>query len=169
MATIAAIQSIFFSEPEAGQIGLVVVALLLGVIFTYYVIPALELTDDRLLIINPLTRHEIGFGAIEMVDTRFALSVVGKFGKVSAWAAPAPGRLRHRSHSTEDFRTLGLKEGQNVRPSDLPSTITGSYALQIRRALEKPQANSSYVKRPNYLGIGLIVVPAIAVVITQLS
>ena len=169
MSGLALIYALEFSEPETGRKTAAIILLALGLVFSYYVIPSLELRQDLLVITNPLLRHEIGLGAIEYVDTRFALSVGGRFGKVSAWAAPAPGRLRHRSHSTEDFKTLSLKDGQNVRPSDLPSTISGSYALQIRRLLESPQANSEYSRRVNLLGLALILLPAIAVILTQLS
>jgi hypothetical protein len=169
MATLALVQTLFFSEPEAGRKGAAIVLLVLGLVFSYYVIPYLDLREDRLVVVNPILRHEIGLGAIEYVDTRYALNVGGDFGKVSAWAAPAPGRLRHRSHSTEDFRTLNLKDGANVRPSDLPSTISGSYALMIKRALEKPRTNKAYTKSINRLGVGLIVLPALAVIFTQLT
>jgi hypothetical protein len=169
MAGLALVQTIFFSEAEAGRKGAAIVLLALGLVLAYYVIPSVDLREDQLVIVNPIFRHEIGLGAIEDVDTRFALNVGGAFGKVAAWAAPAPGRHRHRSHSIEDFRTLNLKDGADVRPSDLPSTISGSYALLIKRALEKPQANTSYTKRLNALGVGLILLPALGVIFTQLT
>lgn len=169
MASLALVQTLFFSEAEAGRRGAAIVLLALGLVFAYYVIPYLDLREDQLVVVNPIFRHDIGLGAIEYVDTRYALNVGGEFGKVSAWAAPAPGRLRHRTHSSEDFRTLNLKEGANVRPSDLPSTISGSYALLIKRALEKPQTNRTYTKRINTLGVGLILLPALAVIFTQLT
>ena len=169
MASLALVQTLFFSEAEAGRRGAAIVLLALGLVFAYYVIPYLDLREDQLVVVNPIFRHDIGLGAIEYVDTRYALNVGGEFGKVSAWAAPAPGRLRHRTHSSEDFRTLNLKEGANVRPSDLPSTISGSYALLIKRALEKPQTNMAYTKRINTLGVGMILLPALAVIFTQLT
>jgi hypothetical protein len=168
LAGIAAVQSLFFSSPEAGTKGLAIIALLLGVIFCYYVLPNVALQQGQVVIVNPLTRYEIGYGIIEQVDTRFALTLTGSFGKVSAWAAPAPGRLRHRSHSSEDFKTLGLKPDQSVRPSDMPSTITGSLALQIRRKLEEGSHPDHFAKRTNWLGAALLLVPAVLVVITQL-
>jgi hypothetical protein len=168
LASFAAIQSLFFSTQEAGVDGLAIIALLLGIIFCYYVVPKVELHSDRIVILNPLLRYEIGYGAIENVDTRFALNLSGEFGKVSAWAAPAPGRHRHRSHSSEDFRTLGLKPDQSVRPSDMPSTITGSLAMQIRRFQAEGGHPASFEKRANLLGIALLVVPAVLVAITQL-
>jgi hypothetical protein len=169
MAGLALVQALYFSEIESGQKSAAIVFLVLGLVFSFYVIPYLDIKESQLVIVNPIFKYEIGLGAIEYVDTRFTLNVGGKFGRVSAWAAPAPGRHRHRTHSTEDFRTLNLKDGMTVRPSDLPSTISGSYALLIRRALEKPQANKTFTKSINRLGVALTVLPALAVLFTQLT
>ena len=168
LAALASIQSLFYSTQEAGLQGFAIILLLTGIVFTYYVFPSVDIDDQRLVVTNPFVRHEIGLGAIEAVDTRFALKVTGEFGAVSVWAAPAPSRLRHRSHTREDFRTLGLKEGQEVRPSDLPSTISGSYALQIRRAIEKGGQLSHYRRSVNLLGVLSIALPAVGVLLSQL-
>jgi hypothetical protein len=164
---IASLQG-FYQSFEAGVSGVAIVALVLGVIYAYYVFPAVSVGESKVVIINPLTRHEIGMAAIEDVDTRFALTLKGEFGKVLAWAAPAPSRLRHRSHPKEDFTFMGLKEGQEVRPSDLPSTISGSFALQVRRAMAEKPTDGSYKRSPNWLGILSIALPGIAVLVTQL-
>ncbi len=168
MAALASIQSLFYATQQAGIQGIAIILLLTGIVFTYYVFPSVDLDGQRLIVTNPFVRHEIGLGAIEAVDTRFALRVSGDFGSVSVWAAPAPSRLRHRSHTREDFRTLGLKEGQEVRPSDLPSTISGSYALQIRRALEQGGQPSYYRRSVNLLGVLSIALPAVGVLVSQL-
>ena len=164
---IASLQG-FYTSTEAGVSGVAIVALVLGIVFAYYVIPAVSISAERVVIVNPLTRYEIGIAAIEDVDTRFALTLKGEFGKVLAWAAPAPSRHRHRSHSKEDFAVMGLKEGQEVRPSDTPSTISGSFALQIRRAMAETPTDGSYKRSPNWIGILSIALPGIAVLVTQL-
>lgn len=166
-AGIASLQG-FYTSFEAGIRGVAIVVLILGIVYAYYVIPALKVESDKVYILNPLTRHEIGLGAIEEVDTRFALNLTGDFGKVSAWAAPAPSRLRHRSHPKEDFAVLGLKEGEEVRPSDLPSTITGSFAMQIRKAMAENPSDTSYLKAPNWAGILTMALPGLLVVLTHL-
>ena len=63
---------------------------------------------------------------------------------------------------------MGLKEGQEVRPSDMPSTISGSFALQIRRAMAETPTDGSYNRSPNWIGILSIALPGIAVLVTQL-
>ena len=137
----------------------------LGLVWLGYVIPSAEIKNQQLVIVNPFRIAKIGLGAIENVDTRFALKVSGSFGKLSAWAAPAPGRLRFRSHSTEDYKALGLKEGQQVRPGDLPSTISGSLAMQIRIAQKGGGDLPTDVQIGiNPLGIALAVVPSLLLV-----
>jgi len=137
----------------------------LGLVWLGYVVPSAEIRNQQLVVVNPFRIAKIGLGAIENVDTRFALKVSGSFGKLSAWAAPAPGRLRYRSHPTEDFRALGLKNGEQVRPGDLPSSISGSLAMQIRIAQKDGGELPTEVRISlNPLGIALAVVPSLLLV-----
>jgi hypothetical protein len=125
----------------------------LGLVWLGYVIPSAEIRNQQLVVVNPFRIAKIGLGAIESVDTRFA------------WAAPAPGRRRFRSQSTEDYKALGLKEGQQVRPGDLPSTISGSLAMQIRIAQKAGGELPTEVQIGiNPLGIALAVVPSLLLV-----
>jgi len=169
LAALAAGQPIFFGYGD-------LVATLLWLLFALswiwlgYVIPSVEIQGQTLKIVNPFRLASVGIGGIVDIDTRYALKVSGEFGSISAWAAPAPGRLRHRSHTTEDFRALGLKSGELVRPGDLPSTITGSIALQIKRI----QSGSTEVTSvahisPNYLGIAMAVLPTLLLLAHYLS
>ena len=88
---------------------------------------------------------------------------------VSAWAAPAPGRHRHRSASPEDFKFLGLRSGESVRPGDLPSSISGSLAYQIRRAIEDGKTdNRNWSTKPNWLGVASVVIPLVVLVATHI-
>jgi hypothetical protein len=168
LAGLAMVQAIWFDQQNGVKTGSIVL-FLLGLIWTYYVFPKVELQPDKVIITNPLTNSEIGFGAIEDVDTRFALKLVGDRKAVSAWAAPAPGRHRHRSASPEDFKFLGLRSGESVRPGDLPSSITGSLAYQIRRAIEEGKTdNRSWSTKPNWLGVASVVIPLVVLVATHI-
>jgi hypothetical protein len=160
LAGLAMSQPIIFGLGEVVET-LLWVSFALALVWLGYVVPLAEIKDNELIIVNPFRIARIGIGAIEDVDTRFALKVTGAFGTISAWAAPAPGRLRHRSHSTEDYRTLGLKDGELVRPGDLPSTISGSLAFQIRKALEEKGLPSKVEIKLNLLGIALATVPGV--------
>ena len=164
LAGLAASQPLFFGFGDLVET-LLWLGFALALVWLGYVIPSAEVVDGELLITNPFRIARIGLGAIEDVDTRFALKVSGSFGSVSAWAAPAPGRLRYRSHSTQDYRTLGLKDGELVRPGDLPSTISGSLAMQIRMAQKASGDLPSKVSiHLNPLGIVLAVLPSVLLV-----
>jgi hypothetical protein len=161
LAGLALSQPIFFGLGDVVET-LLWLVFALSLVWLGYVVPSAEIKNNELIIVNPFRVAKIGIGAIEDVDTRFALKVSGSFGKISAWAAPAPGRLRYRSHSTEDYKTLGLKPGELVRPGDLPSTISGSLALQIQRARETGITLPDHVQiKLNFLNVGLAIVPTI--------
>lgn len=161
LAALAASQPILFGIGDVVET-LLWLGLVLSVIWLGYVIPSVEIKGSELVLVNPFRVARIGLGAIEEVDTRFALKVSGAFGSISAWAAPAPGRLSHRRHSREDYKPLGLKDGQSVRPGDLPSTISGSLALQINRAQRQNQSLPEHAFIGiNWLGIALVLLPTI--------
>jgi hypothetical protein len=165
LALLAASQAFFYGYGDPLE-NLLWIVFILSLVWLGYVMPSAEIQEDFLKVINPFRIARIGLGAIEVVDTRFALRVSGEFGTISAWAAPAPGRLRHRSHSREDFRALGLKPDQLVRPGDLPSTISGSLALQIDRA-RKGQRNlpSDVIVSVNWAGLAMAALPTISLVL----
>lgn len=164
LAALAVSQPIFFGFGDLLETVLWL-SLVLGLVWLGYVVPSAEIRNGELLITNPFRVAKIGIGAIEEVDTRFALKVSGQFGSISAWAAPAPGRLRHRSHATEDYKTLGLKDGELVRPGDLPSTLSGSLALQIEMVKSQGQPLPSQASiRLNFFGVALATLPGILLI-----
>jgi hypothetical protein len=141
-----------------------------GGVWVFYVLPSAEIEGEVLILHNPLTIVQVGLGAITNVETRYALTVEGDFGKATSWAAHPPGRLRHKSHSLEDLTSLGLKPGESVRPGDLPSTLCGSLALQIRRFLKDGpnNGNTSFRRTPNWVSIAALVVPTAIVLYLQI-
>jgi hypothetical protein len=168
LAALAMVQAIWFDQQNGVQTGSIVL-FMLGLIWAYYVYPKVEINSDHVVITNPLTKSEIGFGAVEDVDTRFALKLIGDGKAVSAWAAPAPGRHRHRSASPEDFKFLGLKDGESIRPGDLPSSVSGSLAYQIRKAIDDANTqNLTWSTKPNWLGVASVVIPLLVLVATHI-
>lgn len=141
-----------------------------GAVWAFYVLPSAEINGEFLILRNPFNIVRVGLGAIKNVETRYALTVEGDFGKATSWAAHPPGRLRHKSHSLEDLTSLGLKPGESVRPGDLPSTLCGSLALQIRRVLKdgESSASTSFSRTPNWVSIAAMVVPVALVVYLHL-
>ncbi len=168
LASLAMVQAIWFDQQNGLRTGAIVL-FLLGLIWTYYVFPKVDIKSDSVVVHNPLTISEVGFGAIEDVDTRFALKLVGDGKAVSAWAAPAPGRHRHRHTSAEDFRFLGLREGESIRPGDLPSSVSGSFAYQIRKSIEDGNTgNRTWSTKPNWVGVASVVIPLVVLIAVHL-
>ena len=97
------VQAIWYDQQNGLRTGAIVL-FLLGLIWAYYVFPKVDIKSDSVEITNPLTKSEVGFGAIEEVDTRFALKLIGDGKAVSAWAAPArPARLPVYISAIETF------------------------------------------------------------------
>lgn len=106
--------------------------------------PAVVFYDEGLVIINPLTRHVIGWQDVEEIETRYTMSIVthdrkGKKGKIQAFAAPAPGRYHSRTIHQSEMRGLNLKESNVIRAGDSPRTNSGAAAAIARSRIDQFQ------------------------------
>ena len=96
--------------------------------------PVVIVDSSHVIIVNIARTWAIPFSCLEAVETKYALAVVTTAGKVTAWAAPAPGRHQTLSLSLADFRAVRRgKQVDNVRPGDAPNTESGSVAFVLRR------------------------------------
>jgi hypothetical protein len=92
--------------------------------------PLVELNPAELVIVNPLREHRISWPAIRDVDTRWSLTIDTVRGRVTAWAAPAPGmisqfgRLRRDSYGRP---SLGRQEARHTSTGDLVRRQWESY------------------------------------------
>lgn len=106
--------------------------------------PAVVFYDEGLVIINPLTRHVIGWQDVEEIETRYTMSIIthdrkGKKGKIQAFAAPAPGRYHSRTIHQSEMRGLNLKESNVIRAGDSPRTNSGAAAAIARSRIDQFQ------------------------------
>ncbi|MGA1033536.1 MAG: PH domain-containing protein [Aquiluna sp.] len=101
--------------------------------------PRVEVSEERVKIVNVFREHDIGWGAIKLIDTRWALAITTDKGKITAWGAPAPGR--HSSIFASRDQGQHLPESTyiagTVRPGDLVSSDSGAAAAHIRRLWEQ--------------------------------
>lgn len=107
--------------------------------------PKLEVFSDRIVVVNPLRRHDIGFGAIDSINTRYLLTI--KVGKqtIKCWVAPTPSRYASRGVRAEDLKGLYLKpipgvrdtDDLSLRAGDSPKAHSGQAAAILRIALEQ--------------------------------
>jgi hypothetical protein len=103
--------------------------------------PKVTIGQDGLDIRNVLASHQVPWAAITRIDTKWALTLYTDQGKVTAFAAPAPGSLRPlRNSSPGDVKHLPESSFDalgSVRPGDLPGTASGDLAWVVRERWEK--------------------------------
>lgn len=129
--------------------GLPLAALLGFGVWAIFWRPALIVHDKGLHIRNVVTTVDVDWGAIQQVDTKWGLTIYTDRGRVSVWAAPAPGRhtafrasRREGQHLPESTYLAGT-----VRPGDLASSESGAAAAFIRREWERRRGASGAVVR----------------------
>jgi len=100
--------------------------------------PALSVDDRGIRIRNVVADYDIEWGAVQQVDTKWGLTIFTAIGKITAWAAPAPGRHSAFTASRDQGRFLPESTYLvgTVRPGDLSTSESGAAAAHIRRVWE---------------------------------
>lgn len=97
--------------------------------------PSLIVDDAGVHIRNVVADYDVEWGAIQQVDTKWGLTLFTSNGKITAWAAPAPGR--HAAFTATRDQGQFLPESTylagTVRPGDLVTSESGAAAAHIRR------------------------------------
>ena len=114
--------------------------LAVGLVWAIYWRPEVAVDDAGVQVVNVLRTINLPWPSIQRIDTKWALTLYTHYGKVTAWAAPAPGGIASRMAGRRDFK--GLPEstfgpGDSIRPGDLPGSPSGSAALVVRRRWEE--------------------------------
>lgn len=115
-------------------------ALVVGAVWALYWRPEVAVDDGGVHVVNVLKTVDLPWPAIQRIDTKWALTLFTAYGKVTAWAAPAPGGFATRVAARHDFH--GLPEStfvgdRSIRPGDLPGSPSGAAALVVRRHWEQ--------------------------------
>lgn len=102
--------------------------------------PSVTIDPAGVVVRNLLREHRVTWPAIMRIDTKFALTLYTETRRISAWAAPAPGRAPVAGATRDDIR--GLPEstygaGGSIRPGDLPTTESGQAGLITRLRWEE--------------------------------
>ncbi|NDI09928.1 MAG: PH domain-containing protein [Actinobacteria bacterium] len=102
--------------------------------FIFFVIhrPSLLIGDEGVIIQNPIKRVELGWGEVLEIETQYALTFYTKEGKISAWAALAPGRYHHRTVQSAEIKFMIPKDTTMIRAGDSPRTDSGAAAYIAR-------------------------------------
>jgi hypothetical protein len=103
--------------------------------------PKIEIFDEGLEVVNPISRHTFPWSDIRSIDTRFSLSVVTNDGqRIHAWAAPAPGRYHSRRLHSSDLRGLKLGMTGNIKAGESPKSDSGAAYLLTSARFENFKA-----------------------------
>jgi hypothetical protein len=109
--------------------------------------PCVTVSSSGVRLVNVLRRIDVPWPAIQLVETKWALTLVTAVGTFRSWAAPAPGaRMANRSMSRglgPELRTLPAADEHasavavdraydGLRPGDLPETPSGAAATKVR-------------------------------------
>jgi len=128
----------------SGMVAAIWGALVCAIFYQIFLHPSVIFYDEGLEIINPLSRHRIGWHEVDDIETRYTMSIItfdrkGKKGKIQAFAAPAPGRYHSRTIHQSEMRGLNLKENNVIRAGDSPRTNSGAAAAIARSKLDQFQ------------------------------
>lgn len=116
--------------------------------------PCVEVTESGVRLVNVTRTVDVPWPAIQLIETKWALTLVTALGTYSSWAAPAPGaRAAVRSMPSRDQAAIHQRRlpGQRppavvtdathgVRPGDLPDTPSGAAATKVRERWEQLRA-----------------------------
>lgn len=132
-------------------------------IWLLFIRPKIVFFDEGLTIVNPLTKVTIPWSSVDEINSQLAFSIKVGGKKISAWAAPAPGRQHSRTLHSSEFKGLGLEAGGAMRLSDSPRSDSGVASFIARSRLKAFQADAQAktvapALKFNYLGTLALVV-----------
>lgn len=105
-------------------------ALVCSICYQIFIHPKVVFFDEGLEIINPFSKHLIGWQDVEQVDTRYTMSIkthgagIGNK-KIYAFAAPAPGRYHSRSIHQSELRGLNIQNTGSIQSGQSPNSHSG--------------------------------------------
>ena len=136
--------------------GIVLLAALL--VWMMFWSPNVTIAPSGVTVRNLIRSHEISWPAIQLVDTKYALTLTTAAGKIVAWSAPAPGRLGTVRTAPTELRDLpesSYGPGHSIRPGDIPRSDSGLAALWVRRYWEQLR-NAGFLDTPVIEGRGVV-------------
>jgi hypothetical protein len=99
--------------------------------------PSVLVTEDEVTVQNPLTTWHVPWGAIQRIDTKFALTLFTERARIEAWAAPASGRYTVFRLGPDDTKVSeSARVAGAIRPGDSLASESGQAADYIRRHWE---------------------------------
>ncbi|MFY8050607.1 MAG: PH domain-containing protein [Aquiluna sp.] len=139
LVALGLINTVFLAPTPANFESIAFSALLIYLVWLLFWQPHIEVSEQGVIIVNLLRTHQIPWGQIVRIDTRWALEIFTEKRKYTAWSAPAPGRHTSMLASRDQGEHLPKSSyvAGTVRPGDLVNTDSGSAAARIRAIWEQ--------------------------------
>lgn len=149
-----------------GLRGIAVTAFLALAVYATFWRPRLIIRETGVNVRNVVTTHEIEWGAVTRIDTKWGLTLFLGTKRINIWAAPAPSRYAAMVASRDQGQHLPESTylAGTVRPGDLVTSDSGGAAALVRRHWERRGDDRALVEtRVNIpLLVALIVLGAAA-------
>ena len=113
--------------------------------------PYVGVDPSGVTIRNIARTHHLTWPAITGVETRYALTLVTRTGRVVAWAAPTGSRYvgsRATGRELRESKVPGVESGA-ITPGDSPASGSGLAALYVRRTWDR-------LREAGYLDSGVV-------------
>jgi hypothetical protein len=119
--------------------GIGITAFLVTVVYAAFWRPRLIIRETGVNVRNIVTTHEIEWGAISRIDTKWGLTLFLDTKRINVWAAPAPSRYAAMFASRDQGQHLPESTylAGTVRPGDLVTSDSGGAAALVRRHWER--------------------------------
>ncbi len=124
--------------------------LIAGACWAVFWRPQVRVDDAGVHLVNVLRTIDLPWPSIQLVDTKWALSLVTTYGTFTAWAAPTSTRRSGQEISPGDLDALPTSTfgaGRSIRPGDSPEAPSGQAAMVIRRRWEELR-EAGHLDRP---------------------
>jgi Bacterial PH domain len=119
--------------------------------------PSVTIAPSGVTIRNLVRTNDVSWPAIQRVDTRFALTLYTRAGRIVAWSAPAPSRFAALRAARTEVTNLpeSTYAAGSIRPGDIPQSDSGLAALYVRRYWEQLR-DSGYLDSGVVEGRGVV-------------
>lgn len=100
--------------------------------------PRVDVQEHEITIRNPFSTWHIAWHAIQIIDTKYALTLTTPKARIEAWAAPASGRFTAFTLGPDDTKVSeSARVAGTIRPGDTLNSESGAAANSIRRHWEQ--------------------------------
>lgn len=101
-------------------------------------LPRVEAHEEAVVVRNPFVTWELPWQGIQLIDTKWALTLRAGGRRIEAWAAPDGSRWTPMTVGRDDLRVSeSAHVAGSIRPGDALNTDSGAAANVIRRHWEE--------------------------------